>query len=116
MELLREGQLSELAAAGVWQALALCVAGRPAVVQQLADLGICDVAAAEMRAMDPADWLSLSRGNRFQSKIAMISTMIGEGQVEVVIQAGIFDLCLSGITAFASRGIEALPDTHAIAA
>lgn len=122
IDLLREEQLSDMVASGVWEMCGHAAIGRPAVAQRAWELGLCDLAAAQLREMGLAATLSLSCGDSClratglmlalsnctmfcaeQDKVAGADAMAG---------SGIFELVLEGITTFASRGAEALPDTH----
>ena len=60
IELLRSGELPEMAANGAWFALNICVQGRPAVgmFERSAELGMFELAAAQLLDIGrPADWI-----------------------------------------------------------
>ena len=58
IELLRSGELPELAAAGAWYCAQSCVVGRPTVGALALELGMFELAAARLRELgSPAEWL-----------------------------------------------------------
>jgi hypothetical protein len=60
LELLRSAESESLptrVVGGVWFASLACFSGRPAVVRKALESGMYEQAVAQMRAVDPADWL-----------------------------------------------------------
>ena len=60
LELLRSAESESLPTrivGGVWFASLACFSGRPAVVRKALESGMYEQAVAQMRAVDPADWL-----------------------------------------------------------
>ena len=60
LELLRSAESESLpkwAVGGAWFASLVCFTGRPAVARKAMEIGMYELAVAQMRAIDPADWL-----------------------------------------------------------
>ena len=121
VELLRSGELPELAIGGAWYGLETCLTGRPGLGPAAMELGLIDLAAEHCRAIgSPADVVSISRGKAGRAHRAFIPvwnmTSFFAGQAErpdlaACVASGLFDLCIEVVVAFAAAGADGLRDT-----
>jgi hypothetical protein len=122
VELLRLGELPELAIGGAWMAIFSCLEGRPSLGPAAMELGLFDLCMEHLRGIgSPADAISISRGKAGRVYIALSAsyaiTRLFSGQekrpdLDSCVRSGVFDFCLDSVVAFAAAGVEGLQDTH----
>ena len=122
VELLRSGELPELAIGGAWRGFEGCLTGRPGLAPAAMNLGLIDLAAEHCRAIgSPADIVSISRGMAGRAHRAILPvlsmTSFFAGQAErpdlaACVASGLFDLCIEIVVAFAAAGVDGLRDTN----
>jgi hypothetical protein len=125
IELLRSGDLPELAIGGAWWIAGPCaLANRPAAAALALELGMVELAVAHLRDLgSPADWITISRGKGGRANAAinavgrMQDTSPFAGQdvrpdVEACVSSGLVDECCAAVTAFEARGVEGLGDVN----
>eukprot|EP01052_Picozoa_sp_SAG31_P001966 SAG31_NODE_66_length_28567_cov_30.222698_7_plen_413_part_00 len=125
VELLRSGELPELAIGGAWRGLESCLTGRPGLGPTAMNLGLIQLVADQCRHVGtPADVASISRGKVGTAGRATIPvfnlTTFFAGQAErpdlaACVASGLFDICVKVVAAFAAAGVESLRDTDHIA-
>ena len=121
-ELLRSGELPELAIGGAWHAAYGCVLGRPGLGPLAIELGLFELAVEHLRAIgSPADALSVSRGKAGRAgTIITVPYGVMRGfagktarpDLELCVSSGLFDFCLDFITAFAAAGVAGVKDSN----
>ena len=125
VELLRSGELPELAIGGAWHALFCCLAGRFGLGAAAMELGVIELVADHCRAIgSPADIVSISRGKAGRGFAVIeaaysVARLFG-GQAErpdlaACVASGLFDTCVEAVVAFAAAGVEGLRDTNHLA-
>ena len=122
VDLLRSGELPELAIGGVWCAFEGCLTGRPSLAPVTLDLGLIELTVRELRAIgSPADWVSISRGKAGGGMQALLGpyfmTRLFAGQaarpdLAAIVASGLFDMCVETVRAFAAAGVAGLEDTN----
>ena len=122
IELLRSRELPELAIGGAWRCARDCMDGRPGLAPVAMELGLFDLAVADLRALgSPADVVSISRGKAGRGQALLEApyevTRGFAGQkarpdLEAVVSTGLFDLCVEMVVSVASAGVEGLQDTN----
>eukprot|EP01043_Picozoa_sp_COSAG02_P061910 COSAG02_NODE_8418_length_2578_cov_186.219847_1_plen_273_part_10 len=122
IELLRSRELPELAIGGAWQCAQECIDGRPGLAPVAMELGLFDLAVADLRALgSPADVVSISRGKAGRGyallNVPYEVTRGFAGQkarpdLEAAVSTGLFDLCVEMVVSVASAGVEGLQDTN----
>jgi hypothetical protein len=125
VELLRSGELVELAIGGAWRGLEQCLTGRPRLGPAAVELGNFDLAVEQCRAIgSPADMVRISHGKAGRAGRAIVTafnmTSLSAGQAErpdlaACVASGLFDLCIELVVAFAAAGVDGLRDTDHIA-
>jgi hypothetical protein len=125
VELLKSGELPELAIGGAWAALQGCPIARSSVGLAAVECGMIELAAAHLNAIgSPADWLSISRGKagragRLLDAVDQVRKVCAGQAVrpdlEVCVSSGFFDLCVEAVAAFAAAGEAGLEDTNVLA-
>jgi len=123
LELMREQRVPDGAAVGAWRGLDECMNRRDANL--LAGSDIFSLAAAQLSAIGaPADCLSISRGKGAVTSAALnvlgnvIKKSSGQSKTVAVAAfeaAGLFDFCVSVVTAFAEAGSERIGDVSIFA-
>jgi hypothetical protein len=119
-ELLRSGELPELAIGGAWHAAYCCLLARPNLGPLGIELGLFDLGVEHIRAIgSPADVVSISRSKAcraagvleaLQHLMKAFSGLDVRPDLESCISSGVFDLCLEIVAAFAAAGVEGLED------
>ena len=120
VELLRSGELPELAIGGAWHGVYQCLFGRPGLGSAAMELGIIDLAAEHLRAIgSAADVVSISRGkaadtlmNTTYSVLRLFAGQTERPDFAACVASGLFDICIEGVVAFAAAGVEGLRDTN----
>jgi hypothetical protein len=120
-ELLRSGELPELAIGGAWLAIGDCLEGRPSLGPTAMELGLFDLGMEHLRGIGcPADAISISRGKAGRgyavtdSLFAVTRAFAGQAtrpDLDACVSSGVFGFCLDSIVAFAAAGVEGLRDT-----
>jgi hypothetical protein len=121
VELLRSGELPELAISGAWHGASMCITGRPSLGSVALDLGVMELIAEHCRAIgSAADMVSISRGKAGRASRAMCVAMFTHnafaGQatrpdIAAGVSSGVFDICVDAMVAFAAAGVDGLCDT-----
>eukprot|EP01046_Picozoa_sp_COSAG06_P001050 COSAG06_NODE_31_length_31488_cov_60.882793_35_plen_433_part_00 len=122
VELLRSGELPELAIGGAWMAAWCCLMGRPGVGPLAMELGLIELAAEHVRAIRSlGEVVSISRG-RAGRAIGMLwasseVTKAFAGQatrpdLDAMVSSGLFDVCLEIVAAVTAAGVTGLRDTN----
>ena len=121
VELLRSGELPELAISGAWHGASLCLSGRPGLGPAALDLGVMDLIAEHCRAVgSAADVISISRGKAARASragcVAFFAMSAFAGQatrpdIAACVASGVFDICVECVVAFAAAGVDGLCDT-----
>ena len=125
IELLRSRELPELAIGGAWKCVKECMDGRPGLAPVAMELGLFDLAVADLRALgSPADVVSISRGEAgrghalLEAPYEVTRSFAGQKarpDLEAAVSTGLFDLCVEMVVSVASAGVEGLQDTsHAV--
>ena len=122
LQLLKSGELPELAIGGAWFAIYVCIQGGPALGSLAVDLGVMELAAEHCHAVgSPANMISISAGKAGRAfgvlvgSQAVTKSYSGKAtrpDLDAFVAAGLFDICIEGIQAFAARGVSGLSDTH----
>jgi hypothetical protein len=122
VELLRSGELPELAIGGAWMAINYCLEGRPSLGPTAMELGLFDLGMEHLRRIgSPADAIRISRGKAGRGFAILVApyviTRLFSGQekrpeLDACVRSGMFDFCLDSVVAFAAAGVEGLQDTH----
>ena len=123
VELLRSGELPELAIDGAFFGIYVCLTGRLALGLVAMELELMDLAAEHLRAIgSAADRVSISRGGNtgrghgaLNAAIIISKTFTGQAtrpDVAAFVASGLFDIFVEDLEAFAAAGAEALRDTH----
>ena len=125
VELLRSGELPELAIGAAWRGIENCLTGRLCLGPAAMELGLIDLAAEHCRAIgSAADMVSISRGKAGRARRVIIPvwnmTSFFAGQAErpdlaAIVASGLFDICIEIVVAFAAAGVDGLRDTDYIA-
>ena len=122
VELLRSGELPELAIDGAWFGVNQCLAMRPGLGPAAMELGVIELAADHCRAIgSAADMVSISRGKVGRVYAPLMAaynvTRLFGSQAErpdlaACVASGLFDICIEAVVAFAAAGVEGLRDTN----
>eukprot|EP01050_Picozoa_sp_SAG11_P026061 SAG11_NODE_6102_length_1388_cov_1.191621_2_plen_318_part_00 len=107
IELLRSGELPELAIGGAWRSIGACLTGRPSLGPAATKFGLIDLAAEHCRVIGSrADMVSISRGKAGRASCALYATIqifkAFTGQAErpdlaALVASGLFDLCVENV-------------------
>eukprot|EP01046_Picozoa_sp_COSAG06_P003154 COSAG06_NODE_119_length_23111_cov_51.658613_22_plen_387_part_00 len=124
VELLRSGELPELAIGGAWVAAMMCLFGHPGLAPLAIELGLTELAAEQLHAIgSPADAVSISRGKagrtqcmvQAPSELTKAAAFAGQAtrpDLDAMVSSGLFDICLEMVAAVAAAGAEGLHDTN----
>jgi hypothetical protein len=122
MELLKANELPELAIAGAWFGVFMCVCGRPSLGPVALEHGAVELAVTHLKGIgSPADWVSISRGKAGRTHLVTMGIVeltkqfAGEESrpdLAACVASGLFDLCIEAIKAVAAAGVGGLQDTH----
>ena len=122
IELLRSGELTELAIGGAWRGIENCLTGCPGLGPAAMELGVIDLVAEQCRAIgSPADMVSISRGKAGRGNQVLVGaynlTRAFAGRAErpdlaAIVASGLFDICVEATEAFAAAGAEGLRDAN----
>ena len=118
VELLRSGELPELAIGGAWRGVDFCLMGRPGLGPVAMELSLIELAAEHIRAIgSPADIVSISRGRAGRGLVTVWTVYSGvikafAGQAErpdlaAFVASGLFDLCVEVVVASRLRVLRA---------
>ena len=118
VELLRSGELPELALAGAWKGIEQCLTGRPSVGRVAIELGLFDVAVEHFRAIgSPADVVTITCGKAgkgvYLTIAAYLLTRTFAGQaarpdLAACASSGVFDICIEAVEASAAARVDGL--------
>eukprot|EP01043_Picozoa_sp_COSAG02_P051663 COSAG02_NODE_5468_length_4297_cov_3.717008_2_plen_388_part_00 len=125
VELLRSGELPDLAIGGALLAVQFCISGRPTVARASVELGVFELVAAQLlRSGAPSDLLSTAyrpgktgRGHLYGGFGAVSNTINGFGDSEArpdldaLVSSGLLDQLVSTLRAFEQSGVESLETT-----
>jgi hypothetical protein len=121
VELLRSGELPELAIGGAGYAAFSCIVGRPGLGLLAMELGLVELTRGHVRAIgSPADAISISRNKagRLSSMIIgpheLTKAFAGQArrpEFEAMLSSGMCDYLVDMVMAFAAAGVEGLQDT-----
>ena len=119
VELLRSGELPDLAIGGAWNAANYIIQGRPAVARVALELGIVELAAAQLsRAGAPSDWLSKSSRGHLGPVLCAVGQVLSgfagsvvRPDVDALVSSGLLDQSLLALRAFEEAGVEGLQTT-----
>ena len=126
VELLRSGEVPDLAIGGVLYAAGGCIMGRPASARAALELGAMELVSAQLsRCGSPSDWLSATHrpgktargilvGGVHGVTTNMLSGFAGSvarPDLDALVSSGLLDQLLSGLRAFEEGGAEGLATT-----
>ena len=126
VDLLRSGELPDVAIGGAFFAANFCIQARPAVAAVALELGVIELASAQLsRIGEPADWLSVARsssnnagrGHLNGAACAVCSVKSGfkggatRPDQDAVVSSGLVDQMLSVLRAFERAGVEGMQST-----
>ena len=117
VELLRSGELFELAIGGAWSGVNNCLWGRPGLGAAAMELGVIELAAEHLRAIgSAADMVSISRGKAGRGYMPMYSAYMATkpfaGQatrpdLAACVASGLFDICVEVVVVSRQRASTA---------
>lgn len=110
-------QLSAWVLPGVWQLVADSVMTRIAVGKVLFELGLVELAVAQLHALGTAAERLSTPGAGVIMQVAMQITLGQPTETQQAItsswmSSGFFDECIATMAAFEQRGVEQLPNAH----
>eukprot|EP01046_Picozoa_sp_COSAG06_P003158 COSAG06_NODE_119_length_23111_cov_51.658613_26_plen_215_part_00 len=121
LELLRSGELPELAIGGAWAAVFQCLLCQGLATLAM-ELGLIDLAVQHLQAIgSPADVVSISHGEVGRAHFLLNAVneltrdFVGQAtrpDLELCVSSGLFDIWVGMITAVAAIGAEGLADTN----
>lgn len=124
VELLRSGELPDIAIGGAYILANMCLQGRPAVAAVALELGIMELASAQLsRVGEPGEWLTTARSSsagrgHLHGATCAISHLMGgfagsatRPDLDALVSSGLFDQMLSVLRAFERAGVQALQNT-----